>query len=228
MYSREQAAAVASAWIRSSEQAAPKAEGQGTRPFTIALSREAGSGGLLVAREVGRRLNWPVYDHELLEHLAAELRVDVLKLQNVDERPGSRLVECLEAFANAPTVTELTYFRRLLKLVLALGARGDCVIVGRGAGLVLPPATTLRVRVISEREDRIASTARENAISPAEAAKKIDGLDQGRRRFIQAHFHRDPADPLLYDLALNASRLTIGECAQAVIDLLQQLRARTA
>ncbi|MGE5388460.1 MAG: hypothetical protein ACM3NE_06195, partial [Hyphomicrobiales bacterium] len=32
--------------------------------FTIALSREAGSGGTLVAREIGRRLNWPVYDRE--------------------------------------------------------------------------------------------------------------------------------------------------------------------
>ncbi|MGZ3384310.1 MAG: cytidylate kinase family protein, partial [Isosphaeraceae bacterium] len=41
--------------------------------FAIAFSREAGSGGITVAREVGRRLSWPVFDQELLESLAKEL-----------------------------------------------------------------------------------------------------------------------------------------------------------
>lgn len=226
MYSREQAAAAAAAWVRASEQTATKTEGRDAHPFTIALSRESGSGGVMIAREIGRRLHWPVYDHELLEHLATELQVDVLKLQNVDERPGSRLIECLEAFANASTVTEITYFRRLLKLILTLGARGDCVIVGRGAHLVLPLATTVRIRVVANRDDRIARAASARKLSPADAAKHIDAADQDRRRFVQARFKKDPADPLLYDLVMNTSRLTIEECAQTAINTLLQLRAR--
>ena len=56
MFSQEQAAKVAEAWIRAGEQPRP---GQPVAPlataFTVALSREAGSGGAFVAREVGRR-----------------------------------------------------------------------------------------------------------------------------------------------------------------------------
>jgi cytidylate kinase len=194
--------------------------------FTVAVSREAGSGGAAVAREVGWRLGWPVYDNELLTHLAGELRVDVHLLEGVDERPGSRLVEFVEAFAATAAVTEVTYFRRLLKLLLALGARGDCVIVGRGAMIALPVDTTLRVRVVASEEDRVAAVGREHGLGHDEAARHVASRDRERRRFIKDHFHKDLTDPLLYDLVLNASRFSVDECAALVIEALQLLQAR--
>ena len=81
--------------------------------FTIAFSREAGSGGITVAREVGRRLSWPAYDQELLENLAKELNVDISLLEDYDERRGSFLVDTIKAFSAAASVSEVTYFRRL-------------------------------------------------------------------------------------------------------------------
>ncbi|MGD0042940.1 MAG: cytidylate kinase family protein, partial [Isosphaeraceae bacterium] len=81
--------------------------------FAIAFSREAGAGGITVAREVGRRLSWPVYDQELLESLAKELNVDISFLEDYDERRGSFLVDTIKAFSAAASVSEVTYFRRL-------------------------------------------------------------------------------------------------------------------
>ena len=87
---REPAKHIAEALIRASAHPHYRRPEEPPPPaFTIAFSREAGSGSTLVAREIGRRLNWPVYDRELLEHLANELQVDVDQLQYVDERPGS-------------------------------------------------------------------------------------------------------------------------------------------
>ena len=40
--------------------------------LTIAVSREAGSRGGTVARRVGRKLGWQVYNQELLDHIAQE------------------------------------------------------------------------------------------------------------------------------------------------------------
>jgi len=228
MYSREQAFRIGEAVIRSGEYPHPRQPEAPPPSFTIALSRESGSGGELVAREVGRRLNWPVYDHELLDHLAKELQVDVDQLESVDERPGSWLVECVEAFADASTVTEVTYFRRLLKLLLALGARGQCVLVGRGAMIALPVDTTLCVRVVASLEDRIALIGRERSLNPTEAARYVESTDRERSRFIKQHFRKDLYDPLLYDLVLNASRLSVAECAELVIESLLRLQAREA
>lgn len=196
--------------------------------FSIALSREAGSGGTLVAREVGRRLNWPTYDHELLSELARELEVDATELERIDERPGSRLVELLNAFGHASTVTEFSYFHRLVKILLALGGRGDCILVGRGATIVLPPETTLRVRVVAAAEDRIAAVGSELGLDPAAAARHVETTDRERRRFIMAHFRKDLGDPLHYDLVLNCSRFSVDEGAGMVIEGLRHLQARPA
>ena len=124
--------------------------------FAIAFSREAGSGGITVAREIGRRLSWPSYDQELLGNLAKELKVDVSFLEDYDERRGSFLVDTIKAFSAAASVSEVTHFRRLVRMLQVLGARGECLVVGRGSTFILPLETTLRVRIVATRDDRIA------------------------------------------------------------------------
>lgn len=228
MYSQEEAMRIAGAGMLATRYTDSRGPLATPSPYTIAFSREAGSGGIFVAREVGRRLNWPVYDHELLDHLARELRVDVDQLENVDERRPGWLVECVRAFAAASSVSEVTYFLRLLKLLSSLGERGQCVIVGRGAMIALPIETTVRVRVVASRADRIALIGRERGLKPTEAASYMDSTDRERSRFIRQHFRKDLADPLLYDLVLNASRLSVEESTALVIEALLRLQARDA
>lgn len=178
--------------------------------------------------EVGRRLNWPVYDHELLEQIANDLRVSVHLVEEIDERPGNWLQEFAESFAGGPAVAAPAYFRRLLKILGSLGARGECVIVGRGAVLLLPTETTLRVRVIASREYRIAAVGRDLGLPSRDAARHVDDTDRERVLFVKNHFRTDPADPLNYDLVLNASRFAVAECADVVVEALDRLRTRAA
>ena len=194
--------------------------------FTIAFSREAGSGGITVAREAGRRLSWPAYDEELLENLAKELNVDISFLKDYDERRGSFLVDTIKAFSAAASVSEVTYFRRLVRMIQVLGARGECLIVGRGSTFILPPETTLRVRIVASREDRIAFMVREHKLSHVEAAHFVNTKDRDRLEFLKDHFHKDPADPQNYDLILNRSRFSVDETADLVIEALQRMQAR--
>lgn len=226
MDSRESALHIGEALIRASAHPLHP-EPEKPTPFTIAFSREAGSGGLLVAREVGKRLNWPVYDQELLEQLAKEMQVHVDLLKNVDERKGSWLVDCLNAFAAVSTVTEVTYFRRMIDLILTLGDRGECVIVGRGSSFVLPAESTLCVRLLASRKDRIALMCREYGLNPTEAARFVDTTDKERLHFIKDHFHKDPTDSQNYDLVLNTSRFSVEECADLIVAALHHLQART-
>jgi len=236
MYQKTAAEHFAEAITRLSKQphpfAHPEAEappqGPSGLPFSIAFSREAGSGGITVARELGRRLNWPVYDQELMEKLAKDLNVDVSFVEDYDERRGSWLVDTIKAFSASANVSEVTYFRRLVRMLQALGTRGECVVVGRGSTFVLPLETTLRVRIVAAREDRIAFIAKERGLNHTEAARFVDTKDRDRLKFIKDHFHKDPADPQNYDLIINRSRYTVDETAEMVIEALQRMQARKA
>ena len=202
--------------------------GVSVRPaFTISISREAGSGGITVARELGRRLGWPVFDEELMSKLADELNVDVSYLKEYDEHRGSWLVDTIKALStSSASVTEVAYFHRLVKMLQALGLRGECIVVGRGSSFILPQAATLRVRIVASLNDRIAFMMREHQLTNADAARYVETKDHDRQKFIKDHFHKDPADPQNYDLIINRSRFTTDETAEMIIEALQHMQAR--
>jgi hypothetical protein len=184
-----------------------------SRTFTVALSREVGTQGNSVAKEVGKLLGWHVYGHELLEYIALEMGLRTALVESVDERQQRRLLELVEEFATAPAksdwgafVSESAYVHHLIETVLALGVHGECVIVGRGAAFALPAATTLRVRLVGPVRERI-----------TELSERTD--------FVQDHFSKDPSDPRNYDLVLSTSRLTVAQCAELIVETLKRLQA---
>jgi cytidylate kinase len=205
---------------------AAEAAGPTAAAATIAVSREAGVPGTSIARAVGDRLGWAVYDHELLEEIARQMGLRVSLLESVDERRRGWLQESLSDIFAVPSVNENTYVRHLTETMLSLAAHGECVIVGRGATVILPATTTLRVRVIGNREDRIAGTSYRLGVSREEAIRWIDETEQHRRAFAREHFLKDLADPLNYDLILNTSRWTIPECTELIVDALHRLESR--
>jgi cytidylate kinase len=194
-----------------------------TKAFTIALAREAGTAGALVAAAVGRQLGWPVYDQELVEKIAQELGLRSQLLESVDERRKGWIREMVESFVSVPGITEPAYVRHLTQTVLSLGTHGDCVIVGRGAAHILPPETTLRVRVIADLADRIAAASRRQNMSKEQAARWVADTDRERAAFVRAHFFKDAAEPHNYDLVLNASRWSVEECARFIVDGLRAI-----
>jgi cytidylate kinase len=193
--------------------------------FTIALSREAGTYGAAIARAVADRLGWPVYDSELLQRVASELGVQQASLSTMDERHVSWLSEYLEGLSPHQGVSQYAFMRRLLETILALAARGNCVIVGRGATKVLPAATTLRVRIVAPQEHRIQAVQREHGISREEAVRRVETTDRERNDFVHEHFGMDAADPRNYDLVLNAGRFPIDQCVELILAALDRLRA---
>src|SRR6516225_3924809 len=196
--------------------------------FTIALSRQAGTYGAAIARAVADRLGWPVYDSELMQQIANDLGVRQGLVSNMDERHVSWLTEYLEGLSPHQGVSEYAFMRRLLETLLSLAARGNCVIVGRGATKVLPAATTLRVRIVAHREPRIDAVQREHGISRDEAARRVEATDRERDEFVREYFGMDATDPENYDLVLNAARFPIEQSAELIIEALDRRRALSA
>ncbi len=189
-----------------------------TPPLTIAISRQAGSRGAEIAQAVGARLGWPVYDRELLTHIAQEKRFNERLLDHLDERCTNWLEEIIAGFSTQyHSPTDWTYLKQLLRLLVSLRQVGHCVIVGRGAGHVLPASTTLHVRVIAPRALRVSKTEKQKGLSKAAAERWIDQTDNDRTHFVKHRFNMDPDDPLNYDLILNSGRYSTEECAELIV-----------
>src|SRR5262245_31749669 len=105
----------------------------------------------------------------------------------------------------------------MARIVLALGTQGEVVLVGRGAGYILPPRTTLHVRIIATLADRIAYMSQWLRMTEEEATEQVRVRDSRRAEFIATHFHRKASDIYQYDLLLNSSLLGEELCAELIV-----------
>jgi hypothetical protein len=187
--------------------AAPKPRG-----LTVAISREAGARGGTIAKMVGEHLGWQVFDQEMLTFLANDepARADLL----ADVPAGGReWADARLAGADAKLGPDLA---GAVRLTLAVAARGDAVLIGRGAGFLLPAETTLHVRVVAPWEQRVAYLAQWLRLPRDEAAAEVRSRDEKRAALLDALTGREPGDATGYDLVLNSARLGLEACAELI------------
>lgn len=197
------------------------------RPMTIALSRQPGTPADEIASEVSRQLGWPVHDRDILERIAHELGMPASAVERFDERRQSWLLECIEALSSGRGVAESVYVRHLLGVLRELSDAGNCVIVGRGAAYVLPGDSTVSVRLVGAREDRVRRMAERLGIDSYQASRLVDQVESERIRFARDYFNREPRDLSNYDLVLNTSHLDPVKCGGLIVEavhLRQQAR----
>jgi cytidylate kinase len=186
--------------------------------LTIAISREAGARGGSIGRRVGRRLGWQVYDQELLEYIAQEGNFRQELVENLPQEAGQWAEQQLQQLLREQTLTENPSIMNMARVILNLGAQGEVILVGRGAGNVLPRATTLHVRVVAPLDDRIAYMSQWLRLTRDEAAERVKVRDNRRAEFFETHFNRQPGDVHQYDMLLNSSLLGEDLCADLIIE----------
>jgi cytidylate kinase len=185
--------------------------------LTVAVSREAGSRGGTIARRVGRKLGWQVYSQEVLEYLAYERHLGRGIFEVLDEAAAAWVEEQLQRLLLEQNLSQHGSIIQLARVILAIGARGEAVLLGRGAGTILPPRSTLHVRVMAPLADRINYMSQIERLTPEKAAEQVCLRDGQRAEFVHTHFHRKPADIHQYDFLVNSSKLGEELAAQLIV-----------
>jgi hypothetical protein len=182
----------------------------------VAISREAGARGGTIARKIGELLGWQVFDQDTLDYL---MQNDSAREQLLADVPGAARAWADTHYARLQRDQKLVADPEtagMIKLLLAVAARGDAVIVGRGAGFLLPSESTVHVRVIAPFERRVAYFAQWLRLTREEAADEVRTRDERRAEYLTRTLGRNLADPTGYDLIVNADRLGIESGAQFI------------
>ena len=180
----------------------------------LCLSREAGSGAGTIARMVGTRLDWKVFDHELLEAIASRMELATDEVRAFDELAPSVVQDWILPLREEHYAPQEAYLDHLAKLVESIGRAGDSILIGRGAGFLLPRPETLSVRVVAPMKDRALRLAERMGVSVRTARRAARDLDRRRDHFVRTMYRVDAGDPHNYDLVLDSQSLGLPVVAE--------------
>lgn len=191
------------------------------RGFTLAVSREAGAQGGSIGHAVGRLLGWPVFSQEMLDFLA---RDDAARADFLADLPAGAVEWAdleLAKLVHARGLDPAGDTAAVVRLVFTLAARGEAVLIGRGAGFLLPPASTVHVRVVAPRPRRVAYLGQWLRLTEPEAEAEADHRDRRRSAFLAALTDHPIHDPTAYDLVVNAGRVGVDVTAALIAQVVR-------
>ena len=183
----------------------------------ITVCLEPGSGGRMVAEELAKRLNFTLFDKNILTTMANMAAVESKSLDTIEQQRPSGVQDFITSLVDNNYVYTGDYVSFLKQQVEIIGKLGRGVIVGRGANFILPPKDRFSIRVIAPLDIRIRNVSFRNGVSLAEAKKRIRNREQRRKTFIRETFHEDIADIMHYDLILNTARMDLETAVESVI-----------
>jgi cytidylate kinase len=166
---------------------------------------------------VGRRLDWKVYDHELLEAIAQRMEVSADEVRGIDELAPSVVQDWILPLREEYYAPQEAYLDHLAKLVEAIGRAGESIIVGRGANFLLSRDETLSVRIIAPLKARAARLAERMHVSVRTARRAARDLDRRRTQFDRTMHRADSTDPHNYDLVLDSNSLGLPIAAEIIV-----------
>jgi cytidylate kinase len=183
----------------------------------ICISREAGAGAGQLAKLVGQGLGWKVYDDELVEAIAHRMGSPIEEVRALDELAPSMVQDWLLPLREEYYAPQEAYLDHLAKLIEAIGRAGESILVGRGAGFMLPRETTLSVRVIAPLKVRAQRLGERMGVSPRTARRAARDLDRRRAQFDRTMHRANPKDPHNFDLVLNTEGLGLEIAAEIIM-----------
>ncbi len=207
---------------RGRSQAAPTVNGgkpADVGPY-LAISRESGSGGGQIARLVGEITGWQVLDRQLLDCLGELYRTSPAVLNLVNETTSNWISEIFDTGICPDLAVHTEYMFHLSRVILLAAQPGKVIYVGRGAHFLLPHRRGLLVRLVASPGFRVQQIVERRHLNYDKARDYVEKTDAGRQEFVRQYFHRDIADPHLYDLMVNVERIGPQRTAQLIADAL--------
>lgn len=180
------------------------------------ISREAGSGSDMIANQVASRLGWTIYNEEIVEIIARRMQVSSELVRTLDELAPGMIQDWLLPLREHHYAPQETYLEHLEHLIHEVGKLGDAVIVGRGAGYLLPADRTLRVRLVAPLSNRSARLADRMGVSQRTARRAAKDLDRRRRQFDWSLYRKESNDPHNYHMTLDSTALGIQLCTDLI------------
>lgn len=192
----------------------------------ITVSREFGSGGRELGKRLADTLGIPCYDHEIIDLVAERHGFDKNYVDHISEKD-------IRIFYPTTIANRFTSYSPMVQqsvqvtvaqqsIIRQIANESDCVIIGRGADIILKDMNPINIFVYADQESKIAR-CKERAgtsenLSDKEILRKMKQIDKERLGYHRLFSETEWGDKGSYHLCINTSGKEIKTLVPAVAE----------
>ena len=204
--------------------------------YVISISREFGSGGRLIGKQLAAYLGIPCYDRTIIQKTSEKSGLSPDFIARAEERARSRFhLSVAPMGIGVPTlasqgvpVSHQAFFAQS-EVIRELADEGPCVIVGRCSDYVLGGRPEcLKVFIHADLASRVERCVEEYHIPAKDMEKRVLQMDRGRGNYYSYYTGHIWGDLRRYDLAINSTTTGIQGAVELIAALVKARAARQA
>ncbi len=187
----------------------------------VVISREYGSGGHAIATHIADSLGLPLYDRNMLDHMAEKNGIDAEELYKHEEKKFVGLTRTVRGHSTSvqDSIAQIQF-----DFIREHAASGESfVVVGRCAEHVLkdnPNVVSIFIR--GDEAAKVERISRLYKLSPEDAKKKMARHDKNRKAYHNYYADTKWGDSRGYDFCINSSRLGVEKTAEGLYQLIDK------
>ena len=177
----------------------------------VTISRQLGSLGTEIAREVAEKMNYEYVDKEKIGKILAAFGQGSEEFEEFDEKRPP-LWDLL-------AILRTNFFISMEAAIYDMARKGRVVIVGRGGQVLLRNHPgTLHVRIFAPFDLRVKRLVESERVDEKHAVRMLRQSDYDSAGYIHSFSNADWNDANLYDLMINTEKLSPATAVQMIID----------
>lgn len=185
----------------------------------ITVSREFGSGGRTIGKQVAKELGIPCYDNELIQKIASESGFDEHYVKDAGEYDSGGFLSIFSSRAFGDANADLIW-KAQCKIILQLAEKEPCVIVGRCADYILrDKADCLRVFIHADKDFRMNRIIKVYGETDIPTEQRLKEKDKRRAAYHRFYTNMKWGQSKNYDITLNSGTPGIDKCAEIIKNL---------
>ncbi len=199
----------------------------------VTVSRQFGSGGRELGKRLSDALGLQYYDRELVTEIANKTALNENYVSTVLENGGYNnfafsFARTIPLVSSTPdSVTDVLVAQQ--SVIKAIADKGDCVIVGRSADVILQKYNPVRIFVYADEKSKL-KRCRERAaegedLTDKQLLKSFKRIDKGRAKLHDLLSSHGWGEREGYDLMINTSGLEIAKLIAPLADVVAEIAA---
>ena len=191
------------------------------RQLIIAVGREFGSAGHLIAERLAENFSLQLYDKNFLEEILKDKGIDNDKIHQYDEKHKRfGMYRTVRGMESSPEAIIANMQFEYLKKKAASGE--SFVIVGRCAEYVLRDCAALvSIFILGDKEEKINRVMDVHNLTSEKADKIRMEKDASRKKYHNQYCEGKWGDSRNYDISINSSKLGVDVTVSILINYIE-------